>query len=291
MSFTTDIKQELCRITDDPDAALAECLGMLLFAGQLNRQRLRLQAEMPAVRRRVQQLMRQCFGITPEELDNTLYLSEPEQLGRIFSVYGYESQSALPLNRAVVEEEDCKNAFLRGAFLTGGYVSASGKGYHLELVTAHYSISRQVSALLNDLELPAGQTMRRGNYVLYYKDSAAIEDFLSACGATGAAMTLMLKKVERAMNSQINRTVNCETANVARTVSAFLKQSEAIRRLQESGRLETLSRPLQQAAQLRLQYPEYSLQELCAASEESISKPGMSNRLRRLVQLSEEEPK
>ena len=133
--------------------------------------------------------------------------------------------------------------------------------------------------------------MRRGNYVLYYKDSAAIEDFLSACGATGAAMTLMLKKVERAMNSQINRTVNCETANVARTVSAFLKQSEAIRRLQESGRLETLSRPLQQAAQLRLQYPEYSLQELCAASEEPISKPGMSNRLRRLVQLSEEEPK
>lgn len=289
MSFTTEIKQELCRITDTPETALAECLGMLLFAAQLNRQQLRLQVEMAAVRRRVQQLMRLCFGVCPEELEHTLFLSEAEQLSRIFAVYGYENQTTLPLNRAVVEEEACKNAFLRGAFLTGGYVSASGKGYHLELVTSHYSISRQVSALLNDLELPARQTVRRGVYVLYYKDSGSIEDFLSACGATGAAMTLMLKKVERAMNSQVNRTVNCETANVARTVSAFLKQSEAIRRLQESGKLETLPKPLQETARLRLQYPEYSLQELCAASSEPISKPGMSNRLRRLVQLSEEE--
>lgn len=289
VSFTTDIKQELCRISDAPETALAECLGMLLFAGQLNRQQLRLQVEMSAVRRRVQQLMRLCFGVCPEEVEHTLYLSEPEELERVFSAYGYENQNMLPLNRAVVEDEPCKNAFLRGAFLTGGYVSASGKGYHLELVTSHYSTSRQVSALLNDLELPAGQTMRRGVYVLYYKDSAAIEDFLSACGATGAAMTLMLKKVERAMNSQVNRAVNCETANVARTVSAFLRQSEAIHRLQSSGKLETLPKSLQETARLRLQYPEYSLQELCDASSEPISKPGMSNRLRRLVQLSEEE--
>ena len=133
--------------------------------------------------------------------------------------------------------------------------------------------------------------MRRGIHVLYYKDSASIEDFLSACGATGSAMDLMLKKVERELRNDINRKVNCETANLTKTVGAAARQIAAIERLQAAGILEKLPEPLRQTANLRLSNPELSLAELCAASPEPISRPGLNNRLRRLVQLGEEADK
>ena len=147
------------------------------------------------------------------------------------------------------------------------------------------------SASMHEMELPAGQMERRGIHVLYYKDSAAIEDFLSACGATGAAMDLMLKKVERELRNDVNRRVNCETANLTKTVGAAARQIAAIERLEAAGLLEKLPAPLQITAQLRINNPEMSLNELCAAYPGTISKPGLNNRLRRLVQLGEEAAK
>ena len=167
MSFTTDIKSELCHVPVTDDTAMAECLGMLLFAGQFSREGLRIQCEMPAVRRRVQHLLNQYLDLWPEESDNILQVWDKQEIDRIYAIYGYERESSLPLNRALVEEEAARSAFLRGAFLVGGYVSTPEKGYHLELVTSHFHVSRQVSALLNEMELPAGQTMRRGIYMLY----------------------------------------------------------------------------------------------------------------------------
>ena len=187
-----------------------------------------------------------------------------------------------------MEDESSRAAFFRGAFLIGGYVSTPEKGYHLELVTPHYHAARQVSALLMDMEMPAGQVMRRGIHVLYYKDSAAIEDFLSACGATTAAMDLMLKKVERELRNDVNRRVNCETANLTKTVGAAARQIAAIERLEASGRLDNLPAPLRITAYVRKHNPEMSLAELCTLFPEPISRPGLNNRLRRLVQLGEE---
>lgn len=289
MSFTTEIKQELCRAPAPAETAPAECLGMLLFAGQLSRSALRLQLENAAVRRRVQNILRMTAGVAAEEEENLLLVTDGEELARLFALYGYERESTLPLNRAFVEDESSRCAFLRGAFLVGGYVSTPDKGYHLELVTTRFHTARQVSALLQEMELTPGQVMRRGAYVLYYKDSGAIEDFLMAAGATGAAMDLMLKKVERELRNDVNRKVNCETANLTKTVGAAAKQIGAIRRLVQSGRLDTLPAPLQETARLRLDNPELSLSELCAVSPTAISRPGLNNRLRRLVQLGEEE--
>ena len=291
MSFTTDIKSELCHLPVTDETALAECLGMLLFAGQFSREGLRIQCEMPAVRRRVQQLLSQYLDIWPEENDTILQVWDTQEIDRIYAIYGYERERTLPLNRALVEDEQSRSAFLRGAFLVGGYVSTPEKGYHLELVTPHYHVSRQVSALLLEMELPAGQLMRRGIYVLYYKDSAAIEDLLSACGATTAAMDLMLKKVERELRNDVNRRVNCETANLTKTVGAAARQIAAIERLEAAGLLEKLPMPLQITAQMRINNPEMSLAELCQNFPEPISRPGLNNRLRRLVQLGEEADK
>ena len=290
MSFTGDIKTELCRLSVQSNCCmLAECLGMLLYANQFTIQRIRLQSESAAVRKRIAQLFVQVFDIQLQRQENSLEVTDPEEIQRVYDAFGYAYKNGpLQLNRAMVEDDCCKNAFLRGAFLLGGYVSTPEKGYHLELVTPHYHIARQVSALLLDMEMPAGTVMRRGNYVLYYKDSVAIEDFLSATGATGAAMTLMLKKVERDLRNKVNRKVNCETANLSKTVEAAAKQIAAIETIKQAGTYDTLPANLKIAAEMRLQHPDLSLSELCPLFDPPLSRPGVNNRMRKLIQIAEE---
>lgn len=291
MSFTSDIKTELCRVTPAaPCCILAECLGMLLFAYQANREGVRLQSENVDVRKRAISLFRHAFGIMPETDENGILIHDPDDLTRIYAVYGYDNlQGSLPLNRVSVEDECCKNAFLRGAFLTGGSISTPDKGYHLELVTSHYHVARQTEALLMDMDRTPSSLMRRGYHVLYYKDSEKIGDFLSAMGATNASMELMLMKVEREMRNNINRRSNCEVANIGKTVNAAIKQKMAIQKLKDQGRYEQLPAALKETAELRLQYPDLSLGELCRLFQPPISKPGLNNRIRKLIQLSEEE--
>ena len=218
MSFTTEIKTELCHVTPQaPCCVRAECLGLLLFAHQANRDGVRLQTEHPEVRRRAASLFRQAFSVTAESGENGLVIRDPDDLARIFSTFGYDASTGpLQLNRAMVEEPCCKNAFFRGAFLAGGTISTPDKGYHLELVTGHYYVSRQVSALLMDMDRAPSALIRRGYSVLYYKDSEKIGDFLASIGATNASMELMLMKVERELRNNVNRRSNCEVGNIGK---------------------------------------------------------------------------
>ena len=290
MSFTTDIKTELCHVTPTaPCCILAECLGMLLFSYQANREGIRLQSESADVRKRAISMFRQAFGVMSESDENGVSIHDPDDLARIYAAYGYDNlQGALQLNRATVEDECCKSAFLRGAFLTGGSISTPDKGYHLELVTSHYYVARQTEALLMDMDRAPSGLMRRGYHVLYYKDSEKIGDFLSTMGATNASMELLLMKVEREMRNNINRRSNCEVANLGKTVNAAIKQKIAIQKLKAQGRYDDLPAALKETAELRLQYPDLSLGELCKMFDPPISKPGLNNRIRKLVQLSEE---
>lgn len=291
MSFTSDIKTELCRVTPAARCCvLSECLGMLLFAYQANREGIRLQSESADVRKRAVSLFRQAFGVMPESDENGVLIRDPDDLERIYSAYGYDSlRGSLQLNRAAVEEECCKNSFLRGAFLAGGSISTPDKGYHLELVTSHFYVARQTDALLLDMDRAPSSLIRRGYHVLYYKDSEKIGDFLAAMGATNASMELMLVKVEREMRNNINRRSNCEVANLEKTVNAAVKQRLAIEKLKECGKYEDLPAALKETAELRLQHPDLSLGELCKMFQPPISKPGLNNRIRKLIQLSEEE--
>ena len=289
MSFTWETKNELCRLPLGQACCMtAESMGALLYANRFTGEEIRIQSDNPAVRGRVGKLLGAAFGVTPDEQGGALLVRDSEAISRIFAGFGYDRKNiALQLNRALVEEDCCKSAFLRGAFLAGGYLSDPMKSYHLELVTSHYNVSRQVMALLLDMNLAPGILLRRGNHVLYYKDSAMIEDFLSAAGATGAAMTLMLSKVEKDLRNNVNRKVNCETANLGKTVDAAARQIAAIERLDAAGVLEGLSPALRQTAAIRLQNPELSLSEMLPLFDPPISKPGLNNRIRKLVELAE----
>ncbi len=292
MSFTEEIKNELSKAQIGADCcAAAECLGMLLYCNRFAPDRIRMVTASPDVRRRARILFSECFGAElyeEGEREDTLILDDPEVIRAIFDWYGFQyKNAALSLNRAVVEEECCKAAFLRGCFLMGGYVTAGKSGYHLELVTSHYNVSNQVATLLYEMEMEPGSVTRRSNYVLYYKNSERIETFLSAIGATGAAMDLMLQKVEKALVNKINRKVNCENANFDKTLDAANRQLDAIQHLEEIGLLAELSDDLQMTAQLRKDNPMAPLSELAAMFDPPISKPGVSSRLKRLVKLSE----
>lgn len=290
MSFNSDLKTELASTSFScPVCIFAECLGMMLYAGRFSADGIKLQLSNPTVRKRVMTVCRQVFGVPLKQEGNTLTLSGEENLRYAFEAFGYEyKRSPLQLNRALVEEDCCKNAFIRGILLTGGYASSPEKSYHLEIVTSHYHVARQTATLLSEMGLAAGYVLRRGNHVLYFKDSSTIETVLTMAGAPSAAMEIMVKKIERDMNNKVNRKVNCDTANMDKTIAAAAIQIDAINKLEKADKLSSLPSSVQETARLRRENPELSLSSLCQLHSEPISRPGLNNRLKKFIKLAEE---
>ena len=191
----------------------------------------------------------------------------------------------LHINLGVLESDCCRASFVRGAFLAGGSVTDPAKSYHLELATTHASVSRELCSVLLELGFEPGQAMRGANYVTYMKQSEAIADFLTAVGAPGSALDVMSAKVERDMRNEINRKVNCDTANADKTVAAAQEQLAAIRAVEQEYGLDGLPEGLQQAALLRIANPEASLADLAMLSSPAVTKSCLSHRLKRLVEL------
>ena len=196
------------------------------------------------------------------------------------------------VNLPLVEDDCCKNAFLRGAFLAGGSVTDPEKGYHLEVATTHQSVSREVFTLVEEvMGFYPKTTARGGTQVLYIKQSEQISDFLTYLGAPVAAMGIMEARLEKELNNKVNRRCNCDDANISKVVEAAQEQLNAIQILQARNLYDQLPVKVRQAAEARLKHPEASLTELAAMMEPSITKPAMSHRLKKLVQLAQEEEK
>ena len=161
-----------------------------------------------------------------------LTITDRAAIETVFAAFGADLSRTVAhhINLAVLENDCCRASFLRGAFLAGGSVTDPSKNYHLELITAHASVSRETAALLTELGFAARSIDRGANTVLYFKKSEAIEDFLTKIGAPCAAMDIMSAKVEKSMNNTINRKVNCDTANADKVVAAAQEQIDAIRR-------------------------------------------------------------
>ena len=216
---------------------------------------------------------------------------DEEKISVIMEIYGFcrGETLALHVNLPVLEEECCKAAFLRGAFLAGGSVTDPGKGYHLEMATTHQSVARETYALMDEvLQFYPKLTSRGGNAVLYIKQSERISDFLTFLGASVAAMAIMEARLEKEMSNKVNRRCNCDDANISKVVDAAQEQLAAIRILRDAGAFENLPEKLRQAAIAREQNPESALTELAGQMEPPISKPAMSHRLQRLVQMAQE---
>jgi len=232
------------------------------------------------------------FDILPEpgKAGKQAYIiNAPDKLSHIFRTYGVSPENLLAhhVNLGVLEEDCCRRSFIRGAFLAGGAIINPEKSYHLELVTDHFNVSREMYSLLLDMGFYPKEMARNGNYVTYFKQSSAIEDFLTLIGAPLHAMELMSAKIEKDMRNTVNRKVNCDTANVAKTVDASAAQIAAIRRIERAGALEALPEKLRLTAALRLQNPELSIKDLADISTPPVTKSCLNHRMRKLIELSE----
>ncbi len=298
MSFSTEIKEELCKSAFSPKCCiLAEMVGVLLFCSSFRREEIRIVTESEAFARRLPVLMRRTFqtefDVIPEAgaSKKTFAVTDEAKVQAIGDALGYGpgNSVALHINYALLEEDHCKASFFRGAFLAGGAATDPGKEYHLELVTAHYNVARELTVLLREFGFLSKMVERKANYVTYFKNSSTIEDFLTAIGAPVSAMKIMNAKAEKDLRGSVNRRVNCDAANLDKAVDAAQSQLEAIRQLERRGILSDQPDKLQEAASLRKEYPEMTLTELAQMCDPPVSKSALNHRLRKLISLANEE--
>lgn len=219
----------------------------------------------------------------------TFQITDRASIYKIIDSFGYERDGLLAhhINYGIIEEECCRQSFVRGAFLAGGSVTDPGKQYHLELVTDHYNVSRETYSLLLDMGFSPKSTGRNGNYIIYFKNSEVIEDLLTSIGAPVSAMEIMSAKIEKGVTNSVNRRVNCDTANVSKTVDAAQAQIEAINKLKNAGIFDELPEKIRETAEKRLEYPELSLTELSAMFTPPVTKSGLNHRFRKIMETAE----
>ena len=296
MSFSSNVKAELCKDSlSKKSCAVAEGYGVLLYCNTFSSTEIRIITESRDFAARLPRLFKKAFVITfdqePAAQDRgklQFAISSEDKIAKIFETLQMDLKASLTLhvNFGMLEEEAECMAYLRGAFLAGGSVTDPAKRYHLEMTTSHYKVSRETCALLIECGFSPKELSRGGNNILYFKQSDYIEDFLTAIGAQVSAMGVMEAKVEKDLRNGVNRRVNCETANLTKVVDASMGQMAAIRALEEAGELDKLPGKLREAALLRRENPEATLQELAAMLNPPITKSAINHRMRKLLELA-----
>lgn len=298
-SFSGNAKAEIAKAFPQKNCcALAQCFGVLLFCNSFHSDSIRIITESREFATILPKLFKKAFNVSFDVLPDAdvagklvFQITNKDAIQKVMEAYGFDVKDTLSLhiNFPVVEDECCKSAFLRGAFLAGGSVTDPVKGYHMELATTHHSVSKEANILIEDVMGFSPKTASRGgSRVLYLKQSDQISDFLIYLSAPVASMGIMEAKLEKEMNNKVNRRCNCDDANTSKVVEAAQEQLLAIRMLRQRGVLEHLPGKLLQAAIAREANPESSLTELAAMMEPPISKPAMNHRIQKLLKLAQE---
>ncbi len=272
--------------------------------GEDGRLSLLLQSENPAVIRRSEFLIRSLTGMAPEVSVFTspggkapvysLLFRRQDRLSRLLtqlnflSAKGVLREPGYPAQHTLLKNECCRRAFLRGSFLAGGFVSDPHSAYHLELLPVSEEREQELLEILSGFEIPAKSTLRKNNRVVYVKDSQGISDMLSLMGAFKSRLEWENVRILRGIQGRVNRQVNCETANLTKTVTAGAKQAAAIEKLEAAVGIRTLPEHLQEIALLRMEHPDVSLPELGEMLHPPAGKSAVNHRLRKLMQLAEE---
>ena len=299
MSFSSDAKAELCAQRPDRKCcAVEESYGVLLYCNTFSAREIRIITASRDFAARLPRLFKRAFSLSfdvlpPENAKgkSSFLITSPDKIKRIFDTYGAEVDSTLShhVNFGVLEEECCRAAFIRGAFLAGGSVTDPEKRYHLELATPHHSVSRETYSVLLDMGFSPREAERGGNALLYFKQADAIADFFTTIGASNTALGIMTAKVEKDMRNTITRRVNCDSANADKVVNAAQEQLEAIRYIVKEYGIDALPEPLKDAALLRIANPEASLADLAKLSYPPVTKSCISHRLKKIMSLASKE--
>jgi len=312
MSFSSRAKNELCHIPVQKSCCtLAELAALIQICGTIHlggrkRVSLYVSTENAAIARRIFLLLKYQYNVQTEVMvrknqrlrkNNNYYLvlSNERQIKKVLQDTGIlkgQEDGSLGLNRAIdtklIKKRCCKRAYIRGAFLGGGSVSDPEKIYHLEIVTHSDSYAQSLCDLINEFGLNAKTIARKNNFVVYLKEGEHIVNLLNIIGAHSALLDLENIRIYKDMRNNINRIVNCETANLSKTINAAVRHIDNIRFIEDNYGLSNLSPSLREIAELRLNNPDASLRELGEMLNPPIGKSGVNHRLRKLDKIAEE---
>ncbi|HLQ95541.1 MAG TPA: DNA-binding protein WhiA [Pseudogracilibacillus sp.] len=305
MSFTSEIKKELIMIEADKCCIEAEISALIQMNGLLssrnNRLALDIQTESPAIARRIFSLLKE-LKMPAVEISvrkkmklkkNNIYIVRmrtgvEELLEQLQIDYEGEGFEAYP-STDVFSHEDCKKAYLRGAFLGRGSINnPETSSYHLEIFNVDAEHNHFLYMLLADFDLHARELQRRNGFIVYLKEAEKITEYLSVIGAMNALFKFEDVRIVRDMRNSVNRIVNCETANLNKTISASVRQKESIKFIQNTVGLDELPEKLKEIAEIRLQYPDVNLKEIGQLLPSgNLSKSGVNHRLKKIETFAE----
>lgn len=292
-SFSEMTKEELCRTENKPGCCdTAELAGMLLFGCSVSLDEIKLVTENADVYSRFVKLSgvkgegngekASRFVCKTDDKDEILRILEK---CRIFDsqIKGVKYR----IDYDLIENECCRRAFVKGAFLGGGTVINPQKNYNLEFVTPYMNLSRELCLLLNQEGFMFKTVTRKSKYVLYIKNSEAIQDILSYIGAYKSQMELINIKIEKEIRNDVTRSINSETANYEKTIGASVKQIQAIELIEKKMKLSELPDELLCIAKLRLENKALSLTELGRKCNPPLGKSGVNHRMQKIMAIAE----
>lgn len=302
MSFTEQVKNELARIVrEQKEDRVAELLALLRMSGSfvtgsMGKWGLEFSTGNSAVARRVLVYLKKDFGFTPSTMirqgrrlrKKNVYtlVVQPSEEGLNFLDRMGLSPLAGVNDVEFLKTPEERRAYLAGAFLGGGSVSRPQSDYHLEMVTQSSRFAQQIVQVMASFKLKAKLTDRKNDYIVYIKDGDDVSEFLQIVGASQSYMDFEGVRVVKDMRNRVNRQVNCETANLQKTVDAAVYQTYLVQQLMRHVGLSALPPKLREASELRLDHPNASLSELAKIC--GITKSGLAHRFKKIEAMVQE---
>lgn len=311
MSFSSTAKNELSRLPIINDhCALAELSALVRMCGTIqilgdNKFNLKFNTENAAIARRIFSILKLLYNTDVEVMvrrnrqlkKNNNYLvgiSDIKTSKEILVSVGFINEDGTNIFHpdykmpdSIISKRCCRRAYIRGAFLGGGSISNPEKTYHLEFVTNYEEHGEDLSHIINSFGLSSKIVMRKENYVVYIKEGEQIVDVLNIIGAHQALLKLEDIRVLKEIRNNINRLVNCETANLGKTINASINQIENIETIIKYMGLHKLSKNLREVAEIRLENSDASLKEIGMMLSPPVGKSGVNHRFRKIEQLAD----
>lgn len=297
MSFSSEVKEELFKqLPTARHCQIAELAAILKYTKAIRQNEkdsfsIEIEQEGQPIGKKGQLLLKRAFRMSPVLREGQIqecsaHYEDAKQVQGVLQTIKYD-MNVSTISPLVLKSICCKRAFLRGAFLSIGSMSNPEKGYHLEFVCDDIEQALQLQEIMALFEVEGKIVTRKKYQILYVKESEGIVELLNVMGAHVALMNLENLRILKDMRNSINRRVNCEAANINKTVNAATKQIEDIQYIRDHYGFENLSEQLREMAAVRLEYPDASLKELGEYLEPKVGKSGVNHRLRKLGELAD----
>lgn len=312
MSFSSVTKNELSRIEiEDYNCALAELAALVRMNGTITINgvqniNLKFTTENAAIARRIFTILKMTYNSDVEVIvrknkqlkknnNYNIIIQDKEISGKILTDVGYinENRSNIfnpryEVPKELVASRQSRRSFIRGSFLGGGSISNPEKTYHLEFVSNHEEHAKSLRDIINSFGLNSKIIQRKENFIVYIKEGEQIVDLLNIIGAHQALLKLEDIRVLKDIRNNINRLVNCETANLSKIIKASIRQIESIKTIQNRLGINKLPDNLREIAEVRLANPDASLKEIGEMMNPPIGKSGVNHRFLKLEEMAEE---